>query len=87
MLGTCASLYDPAVRLSVARTRFTNRGHGERLPNYLYYYFAKETHRMRSFTTAICTAIAIGLLAGCTGNTASNGTSPLGLNPQVEPLP
>jgi hypothetical protein len=42
---------------------------------------------MRSFTTAICTAIAIGLLAGCTGNTASNGTSPLGLNPQVEPLP
>ena len=42
---------------------------------------------MRSFTSAICTAIAIGLLAGCAGNIGSNSTSPLGLSPQVRTAP
>ena len=42
---------------------------------------------MRLFTSAVCTAIAIGLLAGCAGNTASNSTSPLGLSPQVRTAP
>jgi hypothetical protein len=47
----------------------------------------KESYRMRLFTSAICTAIAISLLAGCTGNMGSNSTSPLGLSPQVRTAP
>ncbi len=42
---------------------------------------------MRLFTSAICTAIAIGLLAGCAGNLGSNSASPLGLSPQVRTAP
>ena len=42
---------------------------------------------MRVFTSAVCTAIAIGLLAGCAGNMGSNSTSPLGLSPQVRTAP
>jgi hypothetical protein len=42
---------------------------------------------MRLFTSAICTAIAISLLAGCAGNMGSNSTSPLGLSPQVRTAP
>ena len=42
---------------------------------------------MRLFTSAVCAAIAIGLLAGCAGNMGSNSTSPLGLGPQVRTAP
>jgi hypothetical protein len=42
---------------------------------------------MRLLTSAVCTAIAIGLLAGCAGNMGSNSTSPLGLSPQVRTAP
>ena len=42
---------------------------------------------MRLFISAVCTATAISLLAGCTGNMGSNSTSPLGLSPQVRTAP
>jgi hypothetical protein len=42
---------------------------------------------MRLFNSAVGTAIAIALLAGCAGNMGSNSTSPLGLSPQVRTAP
>ena len=42
---------------------------------------------MRLFTSAVCTTISIGLLAGCAGNMGSNNTSPLGAAPQVRSAP
>jgi hypothetical protein len=62
-------------------------GYIEPPPSQLLHYFAKESYRMRLFSSAVCTAIAIGLLAGCTGNMGSNSTSPLGLSPQSRTAP
>jgi hypothetical protein len=42
---------------------------------------------MRISTSAVCTTIAIGFLAGCAGNMGSSGTSPLGLSPQTRTAP
>lgn len=42
---------------------------------------------MRLFTSAVCSTIAIGLLAGCAGNMGSSNTSPLGLGPQARTAP
>jgi len=42
---------------------------------------------MRMSTSAVCTTIAVGLLAGCAGNMGSSNTSPLGLSPQVRTAP
>ena len=53
----------------------------------MYYYFAKEELSHAFTSPAVCTAIAIGLLAGCAGNMGSNSASPLGLSPQVRTAP
>lgn len=42
---------------------------------------------MRVFTSALCTTMAIGLLAGCAGNIGSNNTSPLGISAQTRSAP
>ncbi|MGB6714977.1 MAG: hypothetical protein WBE30_15245 [Candidatus Cybelea sp.] len=42
---------------------------------------------MRMSTSAVCTTMAIGLLAGCAGNMGSSNTSPSGLSPQVRTAP
>jgi hypothetical protein len=48
---------------------------------------AKETYRMRLFTSAVCTTVAIGLLAGCAGNMGSSNASPPAFGPQVRTRP
>ena len=68
MLHACASLYDLSFGCPTRGHDSRITGSVERFPNYFYYYFAKESYRMRLFTSAVCTAIAIGLLAGCAGN-------------------
>jgi hypothetical protein len=42
---------------------------------------------MRLFTSAVCTTIAIGLLAGCAGNMGSSNTSPPAFGPQMRTRP
>lgn len=42
---------------------------------------------MRVFTSALCTTMAIGLLAGCAGNIGSNNTSALGIGAQARTAP